>query len=82
MLKRFLFAIPYVVLGLFATTGNAFAAFDPTSDELSLLTLAVSGVLLAFLSIVYAIATYLGINKPEEVEIPDHAHDHRYAGHH
>ena len=82
MIKRIAMALPFVVLGVLASTGTAMAAFDPTSDELSIGTFVVAIALMVFLGIVYAIATAAGINKPEEVEIPDHAHDHRYAGHH
>lgn len=82
MPKRLLMALPYVILGLVATTQGAHAAFDPTRDELALGTLALAGGLMVFFSIVYVIASYLGINKPGEVEIPDHAHDHRYAHQH
>jgi len=82
MLKRILLALPFVALGFYGTTGSALAAFDPSSDELSIGTFVVAVALMVFLGIVYAIVSYFGINRPEEVDIPDHAHDHRYAGHH
>ena len=82
MLKHFLRALPLAVLALFAATGSAMAAFDPTSDELSIGAFVVAICLMVFLALVYGAVEILGINKPEEVEIPDHAHDHRYAGHH
>ncbi len=79
MLKRILLALPYVVLGVIASTQMAMASFDPTRDELSIGTFFVALGLMVFLTIVYAIVAFLGINKPGEVYIPDHAHDHRYA---
>ena len=82
MLKRFFLALPFAVLGVVATTQSAMAAFDPTRDELGIGTLLVALGLMIFLALVYAVVDIAGVNKPEEVEIPDHAHDHRYAGHH
>lgn len=82
MLKRLLMALPFAILGVVATTGSAMAAFDPAKDDLSLGTFIVAVCLMVFLALVYGIVEIFGINKPEDVEIPDHAHDHRYAGHH
>ena len=82
MLKRLLMALPYVVLGVFASTQVALASFNPTRDERSIGTLLVALGLMVFLTIVYATASFLGINKPGEVYIPDHAHDFRYAHQH
>jgi Na+/H+-dicarboxylate symporter len=82
MLKHLFRAIPLALLGVFAVTGSAMAAFDPTSDELSIGAFVVAVCLMVFLALVYGAVDVLGINKPEEVDIPDHAHDHRYAGHH
>jgi hypothetical protein len=82
MLKRLARALPLAVLGVIATTQGAFAAFDPTRDELGIGTFLVALGLMIFLALAYGLVDILGINKPEEVEIPDHAHDHRYAGHH
>lgn len=82
MLKRFLYALPLTLLGVFATTGVAMAEFDPTRDELAVGTFLFAVGAMFLLLCIYAVVWYLGINSPEEVEIPDHAHDHRYAGHH
>ena len=82
MLKRFLMATTYAVLGVIATTQIAHADFDPSSDELSIGTFIVAVAVMVFFSIAYAIASFLGINRPEEVDFPDHAHDHRYAHQH
>jgi hypothetical protein len=81
MLHRFLYSFPLTVIAFLGVTGIASAEFDPTSDELSLITLVVAGGLMAFLLFVYAVIWYFNLNHPGEVEIPDHAHDHRYAGH-
>ena len=82
MLKRLLMALPYVVLGAIATSQVAHADFNPSDTELSIGTFVLVIVLMAFLTVVYAIASYFRINRPDEVEIPDHAHDHRYAHQH
>ena len=82
MLKHLFRALPLSLLGIFAATGSAIAAFDPTRDELSVGAFVVAICLMAFLALVYGAVEVFGISKPEEVEIPDHAHDHRYAGHH
>jgi len=82
MLKHLMRALPLAILGVFAVTGSAMAAFDPTSDELSIGTFVVAICVMVFLALVYGAVEVFGINKPTEVEIPDHAHDHRYAGHH
>ena len=82
MLKRLSMALTFAVLGVIASTGSAMAAFDPTKDELSLGTFIFAICAMAVLALIYGAIEILGINKSEEVEIPDHAHDHRYAGHH
>jgi hypothetical protein len=82
MLKRLLMALPYVILGVIASTQVAHADFDPSRDELAIGTFFVALGLMVFFTIAYAIASFLGINKPGDVEIPDHAHDHRYAHQH
>ena len=82
MLKRLLFALSFAALGALATTGSAMAAFDPTKDELSLGTFIVAICAMVLLALIYGAVEILGINRPDEVEIPDHAHDHRYGGHH
>jgi hypothetical protein len=82
MLKLFIRALPLAILGVVGTTQSALAAFDPTPDELSIGTFLLALGLMIFLAVVYAVVDILGLNRPGEVEIPDHAHDHRYAGHH
>jgi hypothetical protein len=82
MLKRILLALPFVTLAVIASTGSAMAAFDPTPDELSVGTFLFALGAMALLGFIYAVIWYFGLNHPGEVEIPDHAHDHRYAGHH
>ena len=82
MLKRFFLALPFAVLGAIASTGSAFAAFDPTPHELSIGTFLVALGCMVFLTLIYSIVWYFDLNHPAEVEIPDHAHDYRYAGHH
>lgn len=82
MLSRMLYALPLAALGLLATTGIASADFNPSRDELAIGTfLFALGVMFLMLCI-YAVVWYFGLNRPGEVEIPDHAHDHRYADHH
>jgi hypothetical protein len=70
------------VLGVFAATESAFAAFDPTKDELSVGMLIFVGCMMALLTLIYAVKWYFGLDRQPPVEFPDHAHDHRYAGHH
>jgi hypothetical protein len=82
MLKRTLLALPFVALGVIATTGSAMAAFDPTPDELSVGTFLFAVAAMGVLVLIYGVIWYFDLNHPAEVEIPDHAHDHRYAGHH
>jgi hypothetical protein len=82
MLKRLLFALSFAAIAIAGTTGSAFAAFDPTPDELSIGTFILMIGLLVLLTLIYGVIEVLNLNNPEEVEIPDHAHDHRYAGHH
>jgi hypothetical protein len=82
MLKRLARALPLAVLGVIASTQSVWADFNPTRDELGIGTFLVALGLMIFLALAYATADILGINKPEEVEIPDDADDHRYAGHH
>jgi hypothetical protein len=82
LLKRTLLALPFVALGVVASTGSAMAAFDPTPDELSVGTLILVLAAMGLLTLIYGVIWYFDLNHPGEVEIPDHAHDHRYAGHH
>jgi len=82
MLQRILYALPLVALSVLATTGSAMAAFDPTKDELSLGTAIFAAVAMGVLLLIYAVKWYFGLDRQSEVEFPDHAHDHRYSGHH
>lgn len=82
MLTRILHALPLVALGILASTGSAMAAFEPTRDELTIGAFLVAAGLMVVLAVIYAVVTYFRLNIPEEVEIPDHEHDHRYAGQH
>lgn len=82
MLKRLLYALPLAILGLFATTGAAMADFNPSSDELSIGTFFVALGVMFVLLCIYAVKWYFGLDKQEDVDFPDHEHDHRYAGHH
>jgi predicted flap endonuclease-1-like 5' DNA nuclease len=78
MLPRLLFALSFALSGVIASTGSAFAAFDPTRDELMGIMVAVVGVLLAFLTLVYAIKWYLGLDEqdPNNQELADYISSH------
>jgi hypothetical protein len=66
-----LFALGFALSGVIATTGNAFAAFDPTRDELMGITAVVIGVLLGFLTLVYAVKWYFGWDQqPPPTDLP------------
>jgi hypothetical protein len=82
MLMRILLALPLVALGALASTGSAMAAFDPTRDELVIGTFLFALGAMALLALIYGVIWYFDLNHPGEVEIPDHEHDHRYAGEH
>jgi len=82
MLKRLLMAVPQAALGVLASTQLAHADFNPTSDELSLGTFLVAVAAMVLITIAYGVVSFLGINRPEEPDFPDHAHDHRYAHQH
>jgi len=77
MLPRLLFALGFALSGVIATTGSAFAAFDPGRDELMGITAAVIGVLLGFLTLVYAAKWYFGWDQQPPTDLPD-----PHAGHH
>lgn len=82
-MKRLLFALSFAILGFYGTTGAALALdFNPTRDEMLIGTFIGSLALMVVIGIIYVIVTFLGLNKMQDVYIPDHAHDHRYAGHH
>ena len=82
MLQRILYALPLVALAAHGATGSAMAAFDPTKDELSLGTAIFAAGAMGVLLLIYAVKWYFGLDRQSEVEFPDHAHDHRYSGHH
>jgi hypothetical protein len=82
MLQRLLYALPLVALGVLGTTGSAMAAFDPTKDELSVGTAIFAAAAMGVLLLIYAVKWYFGLDRQAPVEFPDHAHDHRYQGHH
>jgi hypothetical protein len=63
MLHRLRFALGFVLAGFIATTGSAFAAFDPTRDELMGIMAAAVGILIAFLTLVYAVKWYMGWDR-------------------
>jgi hypothetical protein len=60
MLHRLLFALGFVLSGVVATTGSAFASFDPNRDELMGIMAAVIGGLIALLTLIYAVKWYFG----------------------
>jgi hypothetical protein len=82
MLRRVFLALPIALLGVFGTTRLALAEFDPTRDELAVGTFLVAAGVMAVLLLIYAVVWYFDLNHPGDPEIPDHAHDHRYANHH
>jgi len=77
MLQRLLFALGFALSGVIATTASAFAAFDPSRDELMGITAAVFGGLLAFLTLVFAVKWYFGLDVQPPTDLPD-----PNAGHH
>jgi hypothetical protein len=81
MKTRFFFALAFVAAAALGSTQYALA-FDPTRDELLIGTFIGSLILMVVLGAIYALVTFLGLNKMQDVDIPDHAHDHRYADHH
>ena len=83
MLHRLLFAFSFALSGVIATTGSAFAAFDPTRDELMGIMAAVVGGLLAFLTLIYAVKWYFSWDRqdPNNQDLKDYLTTHDY-GHH
>jgi len=63
MLHRLLFALGFALSGVIATTASAFAAFDPSRDELMGIMAAVVGVFLALLTLIYAVKWYFGLDQ-------------------
>jgi membrane protein DedA with SNARE-associated domain len=63
MLHHLRFALGFALSAFVATTGSAFAAFDPTRDELMGIMAAVVGILIGFLTLVYAVKWYMGWDR-------------------
>ncbi len=78
MLRRLLIAVSFAVSGLIATTGHAFAGFDPNRDELMGITGAVIGIVLATLTLAYAVKWYVGWDQQD----PDNQDLHDYLSSH
>ncbi len=76
MLQRLLFALGFALATVIGTTSSAFAAFEPSRDELLGITAAASGILLAVLTLIYAVKWYFGLDiQPENPDLPDpHGH--------
>ena len=78
MLHRLLIATSFALSGVIATTTSAFAAFDPTRDELMGIMGAVVGITLAVLTLVYAVKWYFGWDRqdPENPDLHDYLSSH------
>jgi hypothetical protein len=71
-MQRLLVSFSIAVLGIVATTNSAFAAFDPTSDELSIGTFVVAVCAMAVLLMIYGIKWYFGLDvQPENPDLHD-----------
>jgi membrane protein DedA with SNARE-associated domain len=83
MLHRLLFALSFALSGVIATTGSAFAAFDPTRDELMGIMGAIVGILLAVLTLIYAVKWYFGWDRQdaENRALRDYLATHDYSHH-
>jgi hypothetical protein len=78
MLHRLLFAASFALSAIIATTSQASAAFDPTKDELIGITAAVIGIVLAVLTLIYAIKWYFGLDRqdPQNQDLHDYLESH------
>jgi hypothetical protein len=78
MLPRLLFALGFALSAVIATTGAAAAAFDPDRDELIGITAAVIGIVMAFLTLVFAIKWYFGwdVQDPDNQDLQDYLSSH------
>ena len=79
MLHRLLFGLSFAFSGVIATTGHAYAAFDPDREELIGIMAAVVGISIATLTLIYAVKWYAGWDRQD----PDSKDLHDYlSGHH
>jgi membrane protein DedA with SNARE-associated domain len=78
LLHRMLFAISFALSGVIATTATAFAAFDPTRDELMGIMGIVIGCVVAFLTLIYAVKWYVGWDRqnPNNQDLKDYLDSH------
>ncbi len=76
MRQRLLFALGFAISGFLASAGSAFAAFDPGREELMGIMAGVIGVLLALLTLIYAVKWYFGWDQQPPTDLPD-----PHAGH-
>jgi hypothetical protein len=78
MLHRLLIATSFALSGVLATTGSAFAAFDPSRDELMGIMGAVIGITLAVLTLIYAVKWYFGWDRqdPDNPDLKDYLSGH------
>ncbi len=78
MLHRLLFALSFALSGVIATTGQAYAAFDPDRDELIGIMAAVVGIFIATLIFIYAVKWYVGWDRqdPDSQDLHDYLNGH------
>jgi hypothetical protein len=76
MLQRLFVSFVLAVLSLTATAGSAFAAFDPTKDELSIGTFVFALVAMFVLLCLYAVKWYFGFDQHANTDTPDSHSDH------
>jgi hypothetical protein len=76
MLQRSFVSFVLAALATVATTGSAFAAFDPTKDELSIGTFVFALVVMFVLLSIYAVKWYFGFDQHANTETPDSHSDH------
>jgi hypothetical protein len=79
MLHRLLFALGFALSGVVATTSSAFAAFNPTRDELMGITAAALGIFIGIITLIYAVKWYFGAdvqpkNNPDLEAYEAHHH--------
>jgi hypothetical protein len=76
MLQRLFVSFVLAALAVTATTGSAFAAFDPTKDELSIGTFVFALVVMFVLLSIYAVKWYFGFDQHANTDAPDSHSDH------